>query len=671
MDSKTKEKIAQLREQLAHHSMLYYVYDNPEISDYEYDMMFRELKELEEANPDAFDPNSPTMRVGGVASDRFEKYRHQVPLNSLSDVFSYDEIRAFCEKNSKDLGYEPYYSVEPKIDGLSVALVYENGELVRGATRGDGTTGEDVTANLRTVQSIPLKLKKPLSLCVRGEVYIPRESFLKLNSERESNGEPLFANPRNAAAGSLRQLDPKITASRKLDIFVFNLQYGDPGADAEGSRSHTEILDSLNGCGFRTIKKRIRVKDPEDIISHIEEIGRLRASLPYDIDGVVIKADDLDDRERLGEGSSTPKWAIAYKFPPEQKNTKLLDITVTLGRTGVLTPNAVLEPVRLAGTTVSKATLHNFDLIREKDLRIGDTVTVQKAGDIIPEIVCSVKNLRDGSEKIFEMPEKCPVCGSAVVRDTDSTGAEASAYRCINSKCPAQLSRNIEHFASKNAMNIDGLGPQIIEMLLSNSLIEDVSDLYILESGQLAGLDRMGRKSADNLIGAIDASRNAGLARLIYALGIRQVGEVAAQTLAKRFGTIDALIGADYEELCAVKDIGSITADCIREYFSDPENMDLISRLRERGVSTDALESAESSDALSGLTFVITGTLPGMTRDEATSLITANGGKVTSSVSKKTDYLLCGEDAGSKLDKAKDLGIKIISEEELRIMTGI
>ena len=657
------ERIEYLRKTLSYHSRLYYVYDKPEISDYEYDMMYAELLALEEKHPDLYDPTSPSQRVGGAALDKFEKVQHNAVMNSLSDVFSYEEIYSFTKKVSEELGNTPVFSVEPKIDGLSVSLIYENGRFIRGATRGDGKTGEDVTLNLKTIQSIPLVLDEPLSLCVRGEVFMPRSSFNSLNEQRELAGEDLFANPRNAAAGSLRQLDPKITAERKLDIFVFNLQYGDIYTDKHQPSSHTETLNKLNDLGFKTLPDRISTSSNEKIISHIEKIAQMRDSLAYDIDGIVIKIDDLHTRTLFGEGTNTPKWAVAYKYPPEQKQTKLLGISLSLGRTGVLTPTADLEPVKLAGTTVSRASLHNLDIIKERDIRIGDTVVVQKAGDIIPEIVSSIPSLRTGNEIPFEMPRECPSCGGQIVRDTDENGSLGAAYRCVNSKCPAQLSRNIAHFVSKNAMNIDGLGPQIIDQLLEAGLISDVADLYALTSDRLLPLERMGEKSVQNLLAAIEASKSSGLSRLIYALGIRQIGEVAAAALAEVYGNIDALISAPHSELCDIKDIGAITADNVTEYFSNPENIALINRLKDHGVVTEANTVASASNKLDGYTFVITGTLPSLSRDEASALIKSNGGKVTSSVSKKTDFLLCGEDAGSKLTKAQALGIKIIDEE--------
>lgn len=660
-----KERIEYLRKTLSYHARLYYVYDKPEISDYEYDMMYAELLSLEEKHPELFDASSPTQRVGGTALDKFEKVQHNATMNSLSDVFSYDEIDAFITKVSDELGKPPVFSVEPKIDGLSVSLIYENGRFVRGATRGDGKIGEDVTLNLKTILSIPLVLDEPLSLCVRGEVFMPRTSFNYLNEQREKAGEDLFANPRNAAAGSLRQLDSKITAERKLDIFVFNLQYGDIYMDQHRPDSHSETLDRLNELGFKTLPDRISSSSYDEIISHIEKIAQLRDSLPYDIDGIVIKVDDLATRSILGEGTNTPKWAVAYKYPPEQKQTKLLGISLSLGRTGVLTPTADLEPVKLAGTTVSRASLHNLDIIRERDIRIGDTVVVQKAGDIIPEIVSSIPSLRTGNEIPFEMPHECPSCKGQIVRDTDTSGELGAAYRCINPKCPAQLSRNIAHFVSKNAMNIDGLGPQIIDQLLDANLISDVADLYTLTPDKLLPLERMGEKSVQNLLSAIENSKAAGLSRLIYALGIRQIGEVAAATLAEVYGNIDALMLAPHDELCNINDIGAITADNVTEYFSNHDNIALINRLKGCGVVTEANSVVSASNKLEGYTFVITGTLPSLSRDEATALIKSNGGKVTSSVSKKTDYLLCGEDAGSKLTKAESLGITIIDEDEL------
>lgn len=659
-----KNRVETLRKELNYHSQRYYVYDAPEISDYEYDMMYAELKRLEEENPSLYDANSPTQRVGGKALDKFEKVTHSVRMDSLADVFSFEETEDFCNKMEGELS-APAYSVEPKIDGLSVSLIYENGEFVKGATRGDGAVGEDVTLNLRTVQSIPLRLSEPLSLTVRGEVYMPRAVFEELNAKREERGEALMANPRNAAAGSLRQLDSKITAERKLDIFVFNLQEGDIYADGHAPSSHTESLDRLSELGFKTLAMRTVAHSYDEVAAHIRKIGDARQQLAYDIDGVVIKIDDLEDRRRVGEGTNTPKWAVAYKFPPEEKETKLLDISIAVGRTGVLTPTAELSPVRLAGTTVSRATLHNIDFIRERGIMLGDIVTVRKAGDIIPEVVKANAEKRDGSEREFFMPTVCPSCGEPVVFDKD----DGAALRCTNSACPAQLSRSIEHFASKGAMNIDGLGPQIVELLLGNKLIGDVADLYSLRAEQIEALERMGEKSAKNLISAIENSKAAGLSRLIYALGIRNVGEVAAAALAERYGDLEALTKATVEEIAELDDFGNITAECVVDFFSHPQNIALCRRLAEAGVET-SYKGAPKGDTLAGLTFVLTGTLPTMSRDEASELIKNAGGKTSGSVSKKTDYVVAGEAAGSKLTKAQSLGVKIISEEELLAMLG-
>ena len=653
------ERVSQLRRELAYHSERYYVYDSPEISDYDYDMMYAELVRLEAEYPELYDPTSPTVRVGGRALEKFEKHTHAYRMDSLSDVFSFEELEDFTAKVREKID-APVYSVEPKIDGLSVSLIYENGVFVKGATRGDGVVGEDVTENLRTIYSIPLSLPEPLDLTVRGEVYMPRAVFEKINAEREAEGKALMANPRNAAAGSLRQLDSKITAKRRLDIFIFNFQGGALYMDGHAPRSHSETLDRLSALGFKVLEMRTVASRDTDIEAHINAIGAKRDELAYDIDGVVIKLDKLSDRETMGEGTNTPKWAAAYKFPPEEKRTRLEDITVAVGRTGVLTPTAMLSPVRLAGTTVSRATLHNLDFINKRDIMLGDTVIVRKAGDIIPEVVASVPALRDGNEKRFEMPKFCPSCGEPVFYDAD----EAAAARCTNSACPAQLSRSIEHFASKGAMNIDGLGPQVVELLLKNNLISDVSDLYTLTWEQIAPLERMGEKSAKNLVAAIERSKSAGLERLVYALGIRNVGEVAAAALAARYGELDALVHATREELCALADFGEITADCVVDFFTHPQNVTLCARLMSMGLSTTAV-AKPTGDKLAGLTFVLTGTLPTMSRDEAAALIKDAGGKVSGSVSSKTSYVVAGEAAGSKLTKAQALGVNIIDEQGL------
>ena len=654
-----EQRLRALRAKLLYHAKRYYVDDDPEISDYEYDMMYAELLKLEAEHPEFFDPSSPSQRVGGKPLDKFEKVTHTVQMNSLSDVFSYDELREFLDRVAQTVP-EAVYSIEPKIDGLSVSLRYENGVFVQGATRGDGFVGEDVTQNLRTIFSIPMELSEPLNLTVRGEVYMPRAVFERINLAREGAGQALLANPRNAAAGSLRQLDPKIAAERKLDIFVFNFQEGSLYLDGREPQTHTETLNRLNELGFKTLENTAVSNSADGIIEHIENLGKLRDGLAYDIDGVVIKINDLATRRVLGEGTNTPKWAVAYKFPPEQKQTKLEDIVVAVGRTGVLTPTAVLSPVRLAGTTVSRATLHNLELIRERDIRIGDIVTVQKAGDIIPEVVKSHPELRAHDVKEFFMPAFCPSCGEPVFYDAD----EGAATRCTNSRCPAQLSRSIEHFASKDAMSIDGLGPQIVEALLKAELITDAADLYSLTVADVAQMERMGEKSAQNLIDAIEKSKNAGLERLVYALGIRNVGEVAAASLAKHYGTLEALQKATVEELCTIEDFGLITAECVTNFFSHPQNVNLCERLIAAGLVT--VSTAKPADDLfKGLTFVLTGTLPTMSRDEAGERIKAAGGKVSGSVSAKTHFVVAGEAAGSKLTKARTLGVPVIDEETL------
>ena len=656
------EKIQKLRRELTYHARLYYVYDAPEISDYDYDMMFDTLKRLEAEHPEFFDPESPTQRVGGKALDKFSKVTHTARMDSLSDVFSYEELLDFISGVQKTVE-SPLWSVEPKIDGLSVSLRYEKGVFVQGATRGDGVVGEDVTQNIKTIFSIPMTLPEPLDLVVRGEVYMPRAVFYRINSKRESEGKALMANPRNAAAGSLRQLDPSVTASRGLDIFVFNFQEGSLYLDGHAPESHTETLDRLESLGFPVVKMRISTSDSDAVIDHIKHIGKERDTLPYDIDGVVIKADLLSDRKIIGEGTSTPKWAAAYKFPPEEKQTRLEDITINVGRTGVLTPTAVLSPVRLAGTTVSRASLHNLDFIRERGIMLGDTVTVRKAGDIIPEVLCAHPEKRDGSEREFNMPTHCPSCGEPVFYDPD----EAAAVRCQNYSCPAQLSRGIEHFASKGAMAIDGLGPQIIDLFIENDLIKSAADLYTLRAEDIQNLERMGEKSAQNLVDAIERSKSAGLERLLCALGIPNVGEVAAEALAARFRTLDACMSATRDELVAINDFGEITADCVVNFFARPQNIELCEKLKSEGVLCQAVKEA-ASDKFAGLTFVLTGTLPTLSRDEASEMIKAQGGKVAGSVSKKTSFVVAGDAAGSKLTKAKDLGVTVIDEAELMRM---
>ncbi len=660
-----KQRIDYLREQIIYNSKLYYENDAPVISDYEYDAMFRELQELESEFPELDTPTSPSKRVGGRALDKFEKFTHSVQMGSLTDVFSYEELADFIAKSNAILGEDTLYSVEPKIDGLSVCLIYEDGKLVRGATRGDGFVGEDVTENIRTVKSVPLELSEPIPyLSVRGEVYMSRAVFDTLNAEREASGQPLFANPRNAAAGSLRQLDPKVAASRRLSIFIFNLQEGSLYMDGRAAVSHTETLDRMAALGFTVLPERVCVSGYDAIAEHVEHLGRLRTDSAFDMDGAVVKVDSLAERKVLGEGTSTPKWAVAYKYPPEEKRTKLLSVDIQVGRTGVLTPTANLEPVRLAGTTVSRATLHNLNFITERDIRIGDTVVVRKAGEIIPEIVESVRSDRDGTEIVFEMPRLCPSCGHEVVRDECGDGA---AYRCVYPGCPAQMARGIVHFASKGAMNIDGLGPQVVDLLLREGKIKDVADLYTLKAEDIESLERMGKKSAENLISAIEDSKSRGLERLLYALGVRQVGEVAAEAIAAKFRTLDAIFEASAEDFLAVEDIGEITAGELVSYFAEPATHELCDRLKSLGVRVDAVAEPKA-DTLAGLTFVLTGTLPTMSRDEASALIKKAGGKVSGSVSKKTSYVVAGEEAGSKLTKAKELGVSVIDEAALLSM---
>lgn len=649
-----EEKIEYLRKTLEYHSRKYYVEDNPEISDYEYDMRFRELEELEEQYPEFKSDNSPTQRVGGMALDKFEKVKHDVPMGSLTDVFSFEELEVFYNKNGSLT-----YSVEPKIDGLSVSLVYDNGQLVRGATRGDGLVGENVTQNIKTIKSIPLTIEYKGHLEVRGEVFMPRAAFDRLNEGKSEKEQ--FANPRNAAAGSLRQLDSKITAQRMLDIFIFNVQKSDKAFER-----HSESLAFLASLGFKVLPFTLVTDSIDKIKEHIEKIGSMRSDLAFDIDGAVIKADYLNVREDLGEVGGRPKWAVAYKYPPEEKETKLIDIVIQVGRTGVLTPNAVLEPVKIAGSTVSRATLHNINFIRERDIRIGDTVVIHKAGDIIPEVDRVVTEKRPVSASVYEMPKYCPSCNEPVFHEE----CEAD-HRCTNAECPAQLLRNLEHFASKNAMNIDGMGPQLIALFYENGMLNSITDLYTLDKNEIASLERMGEKSAENLLNSIEQSKNAGLARLLYALGIRQVGEVAANALAKKYKDIDAFFSLTRDDLTAIDDIGEISADYIIDFFSHSKTKEMIEKLKELGVVTVYEAEEQKGDVLSGATFVLTGKLPTMSRDEAGALIESYGGKVSSSVSKKTDYVLAGNDAGSKLTKAQALGIKIIDEQQLKEMLGI
>lgn len=649
-----QKEIIRLRRELEHHNKLYYVLDAPVISDYEYDMLMQRLKALEMEHPELVTPDSPTQRVGGAALSQFEPVRHQVRLESLTDVFSYDELLSFGERMDALIAGPHGYVVEPKIDGLSMSLEYENGIFVRGATRGDGITGENVTENLRTVRSLPLRIENaPERLIVRGEVYMSKAVFQELNEQREINGEALLANPRNAAAGSMRQLDPRVAASRKLDIICFNMQYS---SDFK-YETHAETLDAMRAMGFPVVP----YKEYGDIGSCLERIGWLgenRGELPYDMDGAVIKINSLSQRESLGSTAKAPRWAVAFKYPPEKKESRVVDIVIQVGRTGVLTPKVIVEPVRLAGTTVSAATLHNQDNIDRLDLRIGDTVLLQKAGEIIPEVLSVNKDKRPGNTLPFVMPAICPECGSPVVRDEDG-----AALRCTSPECPAQRLRNIAHFASREAMDIEGLGISVCESLINSGLVKTAADLYSLDKEKVAALERMGNKSAENLIAAIDRSREAGLARLLCAFGIRQVGQKAAKVLAAYFPNLDRLMETNAEELTKIPDIGGITAGFIAEWFKNPQSMHLIKRLREAGVSFESREEKRDS-RFAGMTFVLTGTLQKYTRDEATALIESCGGKTSSSVSKKTSFVLAGENAGSKLTKAENLGVKVISEEE-------
>ena len=649
-----QKEILKLRKEIEKNSKLYYVYDAPVISDYEYDMLMNRLKTLEAEHPELITPDSPTQRVGGEALSQFEPVQHQVPLESLTDVFSYDELFSFGERMDSMLSSAHDYVVEPKIDGLSMSLEYENGVFVRGATRGDGITGENVTENLRTVRSLPLRIENaPQRLIVRGEVYMSKAVFEELNAQREIKGEALLANPRNAAAGSMRQLDPKVAASRKLDIICFNLQY----SSGEAYQTHAETLDAMKDMGFPVVPYS-HYDNIRDCVERIEWLGENRGELPYEMDGAVIKINSLAQRRELGSTAKAPRWAVAFKYPPEKKESRVLDIVVQVGRTGVLTPKVIVEPVRLAGTTVSAATLHNQDNIDRLDLRIGDTVLLQKAGEIIPEVLSVNKAKRPEGTVPFVLPSVCPECGSPVVRDEDG-----AALRCTSPECPAQRLRNLAHFASREAMDIEGLGISVCESLIHAGLLTSAADLYYLKAEDIAVLDRMGDKSAANLIRAIENSKQAGLARLLCAFGIRQVGQKAAKVLASYYPDLDSLMAADVENLTSIPDVGAITANYLRGWFDNPQSQHLIRRLREAGVDFTSHEEKKDS-RFAGLTFVLTGSLQRFTRDEASEIIESFGGKASSSVSKKTSYVVAGENAGSKLTKAEALGLRILSEEE-------
>lgn len=648
--SEAKQRVAELQSQIERHSHLYYDNDAPELEDDEFDALTRELRELETRYPELITPDSYTQRVHGEVLKLFTPVVHEVPLGSLQDVFSLEELREF-DRRVRETVERPLYVVEPKIDGLSVALEYQDGVFVRGATRGDGLTGEDVTANLRTIRRIPQTLSQPVSrVIVRGEVYMPHESFAELVQAQEENGETPFKNPRNAAAGSLRQKNPAVTRSRALDVFLFNLQLVE-GADVA---SHAQSLEQMRDWGLPVIPFYKRTDEIDEVVAEVERIGSLRGSLPFDIDGAVVKVDDFGDRAVLGSTSKFPKWAVAFKYPPEEKQTTLLDVTINVGRTGVLTPTGVFEPVTLAGTTVSRATLHNEDFIREKDIRLGDTVVLRKAGEIIPEVVRVVAHAPDAVP--YEMPHVCPSCGSEAFREEGE-----AALRCQNPECPAQQLQNLIHFASRDAMDIEGLGPAVLEQLMRHGLVRAAYDLYALDRDAVAALDRMGEKSADNLLAAVEKSKENDLYRVIYALGIRHIGEKAAKLLAERFGTMDAVLEASAEEIAAIDGFGDVMAQSTARFFALPATRHFLTKLQEAGVNMTS-RAERTDDRFAGMTFVLTGTLPTLRREQAAGLIEQRGGKVASSVSKKTTVVLAGEDAGSKLTKAEQLGIRVIDE---------
>ncbi|NLT58485.1 MAG: NAD-dependent DNA ligase LigA [Clostridiales bacterium] len=658
--SELERRAARLRHQLNLYADQYHRLDAPEVSDAYYDELMQELLQLEAEHPDLIAPDSPTLRVGGAPLSAFEQVRHEVPMESLQDVFSTEELLAFDQRiRAREL--VPDYVVEYKIDGLSVALEYEQGLFVRGSTRGDGQVGENITANLRTVRNIPLRLTRPLTLEVRGEVFLPAGQFAHINRLREQEGQALFANPRNAAAGSLRQLDPKVVAERGLDICVFNIQRLE-GPWPDGHYDSLRLLDEL---GFTVIPDVLRCSDIAQCLARVEEIGALRGKLPFDIDGAVIKVDSFAQRAALGSTARHPRWAVAYKYPPEVKETRLVGITIAVGRTGALTPTAQLEPVLLAGTTVKSATVHNRDFIAQKDIRIGDRVRVRKAGEIIPEIVSVVEGVRDGSEQPYVFPIHCPSCGEPVADDP-----EEAALRCTNPDCPAQLIRRLAHFCSKGAMDIEGMGEQSAERFVQQGLVTSIADLYALQESQISALDRMGEKSANNLLAAIDRSRSRGLARLLYGLGIRHIGERVSRQLAEHFLSMDRLQAATEEQLMALPDTGPAIARSLLDFFSHPETARLLDRLKEAGVDMEQPPPPEGAEGLAGKRFVLTGTLPTLTREQAKSMILARGGQVTGSVSKNTDFVVAGEDPGSKLKRAQELGVPLLDEAGLMNLLG-
>ena len=663
--NKAKEEIVALRKQLEIWSNKYYDEDNPEVSDYEYDMTMNKLKELEKEFPDLITKDSLTQKVGGHVKEGFEKVEHEVPMQSLQDIFSFSELEEFKDrvyksaKENKFAEDEVKFVVETKIDGLSASLEYKEGKFVRRATRGNGLIGEDVTENLKTIKSIPKELSEPINIIVRGEVFIGKKEFEKMNEEREVNEEKTFANARNAAAGSLRQLDQKIAKQRPLDIYIFNVQK----IEGREFESHYEELNYLKKLGFNVNPVLISCNNIPEAIEAIEKIGEDREKLTFGIDGAVIKVDNLKLREKMGTTSKVPRWAIAYKYPPEKKETKLEDIVCQVGRTGAITPMAILNPVKVAGSTISKTTLHNEDFIKEKDIRVGDTIVVQKAGDVIPEILEVKKEKRKGTEVIFEMPKVCPVCGAPVIREEGE-----AVSRCIGIECPAKLIRNIIHFVSRDCMNIDGLGDKIIEQLIEKNLISNIADIYFLEFEDIATLKKNGKKFTQNLIDAINNSKNNDLYRLIAALGIRHIGVKAAKTLARKYKTMENLMQASIESLAMTNDIGEISANSLYEFFRQEQTIDLIDRLKKAGVNMNVIETEEIDNRFEGKTFVLTGSLEQFSRKEASDLIEKHGGKVSSSVSKKTDYVLAGEEAGSKLTKAQSLGVEIITEEQFKEM---
>ena len=653
--NKAEKRIKELRDLTAYYAKKYYDDDDPEISDFEYDMLMLELRNLEKEFPEFITADSLTQHVGGTVKEGFEKVEHEVPLQSLQDIFSFSELYEFDERVKKALNEDVKYIVETKIDGLSVALEYKNGIFVRGATRGNGQVGEDVTDNLKTIKHIPKKLKEPIDITVRGEVFIGKNEFEQMNEERLENEETLFANARNAAAGSLRQLDSRIAASRPLDIFIFNVQK----CDSIKFTSHIESLRYLEKIGFNVNPVKVECNSVEEAIAEINKIGDDREELTFGIDGAVVKVDNLAQRELLGTNFKTPKWAIAYKYPPEQKETLLKDIVFQVGRTGAITPMAILDPVKVAGSTISKTTLHNEDFIKEKDLRVGDTVVIQKAGDVIPEIVEVKKDKRNGSEKPFKMVDKCPVCGSDIVREEGE-----AAWRCIGAKCPAKLHRSILHFVSREAMNIMGLGENIVEEFLNRELIKDISDIYALNIDDVASLKKNGQKFAQNLIDSINKSKQNEFYRLINGLGIRHIGNKAAKVLAKKYKNMETLEKASIDDLASTEDMGEIMAQSVYDFFREEQNIDLINKLKNYGLNMEEEEIQNIDNKFEGMTFVLTGTLDSLGRKDAEELIEKHGGKASSSVSKKTTYLVAGEASGSKLDKAQKLGVTILSEQE-------